>query len=251
MRQTIDAHLQTGLSVPLWVPWSASATTGRGENYPVVLSDSPCRLGAYCQRFGHSGQEAVNLDSVQQCVNDAGWQGARKGDPPPDVTKVDASGSRLFVTKTKEAMMTKTMGWLGAMTVSLATVACLGPLSPSDSPVAGYWTGTMTSANWGAIAVAAHLTGSEGEVTGAWENVAGVWNGTIVGKVREDRFTGSLSISSPSWSGVGPGCTGEASVSGIAMPDGETILLTSSGFTGSCDGFPNAMTLRLERETVD
>lgn len=132
----------------------------------------------------------------------------------------------------------------------LTVCACSkSPTSPSNfAQVGGGWTGTFTSSNWNPLVVDLVLTQAGGDVTGTWAILSADWNGTISASVSKTTFTGTFTISAPNASGVGPRCTGNASVSGPASTGANTMTLSSPGFTGSCTGLPLSVTLTLQRK---
>lgn len=131
--------------------------------------------------------------------------------------------------------------------ITLLSAACGSPTAPSPSSVAGTWTGNMQSSNWNAIAVSVVLAQSAASVSGTWANASNDWNGTITGTTDPTSFTGTFTISTPNASGVGPRCTGTASVSGPASSGGQTVRWTGAGFTGSCTGLPVSLVWNLQR----
>ncbi|MGE0705498.1 MAG: hypothetical protein AB7F99_19700 [Vicinamibacterales bacterium] len=128
----------------------------------------------------------------------------------------------------------------------LLLASCGGnPNSPSNfAQIGGFWTGNMQSTNWAPVAINMQLTQAAGNINGTWAAPANDWNGTIAGSVTRTNFSGSFTFSGPNAAGVGPRCTGNASVSGAA--GGITMNWTSPGFTGSCTGFPINVTWNLQ-----
>jgi len=142
---------------------------------------------------------------------------------------------------------------LGALlAVALMFSACGSTTPTNPTPVTpniqGNWTGNLQSANYDPRAIDASFTQAGSSVNGNWTNQSSDWNGTISGTISGTTFSGTATISAPSFTGIGGRCTGNASVSGPVTPDTTTLRWTSSGFTGSCNGLPTGLVFNLQRK---
>ena len=127
--------------------------------------------------------------------------------------------------------------------------ACSNPNDPSNfAQVAGNWTGTLSSSNFAAVAVALTMSESGGTVTGTWASAIANWSGNISGTVDKNSFTGSFTLNAPNAAGVQNACSGSASVSGATSSQPTTLTLTSAGFTGTCTGEPIGVVIAIQRQ---
>jgi hypothetical protein len=144
----------------------------------------------------------------------------------------------------------RTIQVAGSIVLALVIAACGSDTPSSSTPVpnvTGSWTGTMESSNFDTRAVEVSFTQAGGTVNGDWSHAAADWNGTISGSISGTTFSGTFTFSGPSFTGIGPRCTGNASVSGPVTENAPTVRWTSSGFTGSCSGMPANLVWNLQR----
>lgn len=139
------------------------------------------------------------------------------------------------------------LGFVLSLTACGSTPAAPTP-PPAPANVAGNWTGNLASSNWPTQATNMVLAQTGTSVSGTWSTPAGGadWNGQVTGTVDPTSFTGTVTLSAPNALGVGPRCTGTASLSGPA--GGSTIRWTGAGFTGSCTGEPIALIFNFQRQ---
>lgn len=111
------------------------------------------------------------------------------------------------------------------------------PTAPSPANVAGGWSGTITTSNYGTQSFTMLLTQAASTVNGTWTSPSFGWTGAVSGTVTPTNFSGTMSLSGVSTQNVP--CSAVASVSGNASSS--TMTWTSPFFTaasGPCGNQP-------------
>lgn len=123
----------------------------------------------------------------------------------------------------------------------------IAPTPPPPANIAGGWSGTLESSNFGIHSVLAQFTQTSATVTGTWASMTlgGGSSGNFTGTTDVSSFTGIMTLSAPST--AGGVCTGTASIAGPASSSLATLRWTSVGFTGTCTGMPLNVVLALQR----
>jgi hypothetical protein len=128
----------------------------------------------------------------------------------------------------------------------LLLAACGGsPTRPAAyPPVAGNYTGTIQTNNFGTQAIQIQVSQNQEVVTGQWTSDAG-WSGTLVGRVETTgSMTAAMSIVAANAAGVG--CAGTATVGGGFTT--ALLSLGSPGFSGQCSALPQDLTILTRRQ---
>lgn len=142
-----------------------------------------------------------------------------------------------------------TRQWLGAVLAVVIVVslsACgASPTEPSGASASGSWSGTLGSSNFQTLAMTMQLAQSGSSITGTWAAGIPDWSGTVSGTNSNGQFAGTMTLSAPNAAGIGPRCTGNASVTGTVAA--AQLRWNSSGFSGSCTGMPQSVSLSLNK----
>lgn len=120
----------------------------------------------------------------------------------------------------------------------VSVAACANSTAPSavsagtTTNIAGTWNGTIASTSNPTLQFGMVLAQSGADVTGTWDSTSVSWAGQIRGTVNGASFSGQLTFSGTTLTGIV--CTGTATVAGSVSGSTMTWTSASGVVGGSC-----------------